>query len=68
MSRRPPAALRRSSSRRWLATGGVGEFFEQAADALAASRPYAARLVIGRQGHVADPNAVMPVLERLLGS
>jgi hypothetical protein len=35
----------------------------------AASVPHAERLVIERPGrHVADPNAVTPMLERLLGS
>jgi hypothetical protein len=34
----------------------------------AASVPHAERLVIERQGRVADPNAVTPMLERLLGS
>lgn len=50
-----------------VATGG-GEFFEQTGGALAASLPHAERLVTERQGHVADPNAVTPVLERVLGS
>jgi pimeloyl-ACP methyl ester carboxylesterase len=50
-----------------VATGGGAEFFEQAGDALAASLPHAERLVIERQGHVADPKTVTPVLERFLG-
>jgi hypothetical protein len=41
---------------------------EQAGGALEASLPHAERLVIKRQGHVTDPNAVTPVLERVLGS
>jgi Alpha/beta hydrolase family len=49
-----------------VATGGGAEFFELAGDALAASLPNAQRLVIPRQGHVADPQAVAPVLERFL--
>jgi hypothetical protein len=38
--------------------------FEQAADAIAASIPQAQRQTIEGQGHVADPKAVVPVLER----
>ena len=49
-----------------VATGGGMEFFELAGDALAASLPNAERLVIPRQGHVADPQAVAPVLEGFL--
>jgi Alpha/beta hydrolase family len=49
-----------------VATGGGAEFFETAGDALAASLPNAERLVLPRQGHVADPQAVAPVLERFL--
>ena len=49
-----------------VATGGGAEFFELAGDALAASLPNAERLVLPRQGHVADPQAVAPVLERFL--
>ena len=51
-----------------MATGGGAEFFEQAADAIAASLPNAQRLVIEGQSHVADPKAVTPVLERFLAS
>jgi hypothetical protein len=51
-----------------VATGGGAEFFELAGDALAATLPSAERIVIERQGHVADPKAVTPVLERFLGS
>jgi hypothetical protein len=49
-----------------VATGGGMEFFQLAGDALAASLPNAERLVIPRQGHVADPQAVAPVLEGFL--
>jgi pimeloyl-ACP methyl ester carboxylesterase len=49
-----------------VATGGGMEFFETAGDALAASLPSAERQVIPRQGHVADPRAVAPVLEAFL--
>ena len=51
-----------------VATGGGAEFFEQAGDALAAGLPHAERLVVEAQGHVADPKAVTPVLERFLGT
>jgi pimeloyl-ACP methyl ester carboxylesterase len=44
--------------------GGGGDFFEQAADAIAASIPQAQRQTLEGQGHVADPKAVVPVLER----
>jgi pimeloyl-ACP methyl ester carboxylesterase len=49
-----------------VATGGGMEFFELAGDALAASLPNAERRVIPRQGHVADPQAVAPLLEDFL--
>jgi hypothetical protein len=47
-----------------VATGGGDEFFELAGDAIAASVPGAQRLTIERQGHLADPKVVAPVLER----
>jgi pimeloyl-ACP methyl ester carboxylesterase len=54
------------------AQGGMGglpaDFFEQAADAIAASVPRAERQTIEGQGHVADPKAVVPVLERFFGA
>ena len=59
----PPTAVRQPVL---VATGGGAEFFELAGDALAAGLPNAERTVIERQGHVADPAAVMPVLERFL--
>jgi len=40
------------------------DFFDQAADAIAASIPHAQRRTIEGQGHVADPKAVAPLLER----
>jgi pimeloyl-ACP methyl ester carboxylesterase len=63
---RPPAHFATIAQPTLVATGGGAEFFEQAGDALAASLPHAERLVIERQGHVADPKAVTPVLERFL--
>jgi pimeloyl-ACP methyl ester carboxylesterase len=59
-----------------VATGGVSpaarvgmaglppDFFDQAADAIAASVPRAERTTLEGQGHVADPTAVAPVLAR----
>jgi pimeloyl-ACP methyl ester carboxylesterase len=47
-----------------VATGGADEFFEQAADAIAASMPHAERRVVEGQAHVVDPKALAPVLER----
>ncbi|GAB3415599.1 alpha/beta fold hydrolase [Flindersiella endophytica] len=47
-----------------VATGGTVDYFESAADVLAATVPNAERLVLEGQGHVADPKAVVPVLER----
>jgi pimeloyl-ACP methyl ester carboxylesterase len=44
--------------------GGGGDFFEQAADAIAASIPQAERLTIEGQTHMVDPKALAPVLER----
>lgn len=47
-------------------TGGGAEFFELAADAVAAAVPGAERMVLEGQGHVADPTAVATTLERFL--
>ena len=47
-------------------TGGGAEFFELAADAVAAAVPGAERVVLEGQGHVADPKAVATVLQRFL--
>lgn len=59
----PPAArLARITQPVLVATGGGADFFEQAADELAASLPNAERLVIEGQGHVADPKTVARVL------
>jgi hypothetical protein len=72
-----PYALAGDMARRVLvATGGVSpesqtgmgglppDFFTRAADAVAASIPHAERQTIEGQGHVADPQALAPVLER----
>jgi alpha/beta hydrolase family protein len=47
-------------------TGGGVEFFELAADAVAAAIPSAERAVLEGQGHVADPKSVATALERFL--
>jgi pimeloyl-ACP methyl ester carboxylesterase len=47
-----------------VATGGGDGFFELAADAITASIRRAERRIFEGQGHVADPKAVAPVLER----
>jgi hypothetical protein len=44
--------------------GGGGDFFGTAADAIAASIPRAERHTLQGQGHVVDPEALAPVLER----
>jgi pimeloyl-ACP methyl ester carboxylesterase len=50
-----------------VATGGGQEFFEQAADAIAASLPHAQRLTLEGQTHLVDPKALAPVLARFFG-
>jgi alpha-beta hydrolase superfamily lysophospholipase len=74
---RPPTARLATITRPTLVvTGGVSpdaqtgmggtppDLFDRAADAIAASIPRAERLTLAGQGHVADPKAVAPVLER----
>jgi pimeloyl-ACP methyl ester carboxylesterase len=62
---RPPTSrLREITQPTLVATGGADEFFEQAADAIAASIPNAERLTIEGQGHVADPMVVARQLKR----
>jgi pimeloyl-ACP methyl ester carboxylesterase len=63
-----------------VATGGVSpdsqvgmgglppDFFEQAADAIAASIPKAQRRTFEGQGHVADARVAVPLLERFFSS
>jgi pimeloyl-ACP methyl ester carboxylesterase len=43
---------------------GAGDFFERAADAIAASIPYAQRQTLEGQTHMVDPKALAPVLQR----
>jgi hypothetical protein len=77
---RPPTArLARITQPVLVATGGVSpdaqvgmgglpsDFFEQAADAIAASVPRAQRTTFEGQGHVADPKVVATVLRRFFG-
>jgi pimeloyl-ACP methyl ester carboxylesterase len=47
-----------------VATGGTNEYFEQAADAVAASLASGERQVIEGQGHVVDPKVMAAVLAR----
>jgi pimeloyl-ACP methyl ester carboxylesterase len=44
--------------------GGGGDFFDRAADAIAASIPQAQRQTIAGQTHMVEPKALTPVLER----
>jgi pimeloyl-ACP methyl ester carboxylesterase len=78
---RPPTARLATITQPVLvATGGVSpdsqvgmgglppDFFEQAADAIAASIPKAQRMTFEGQGHVADPKLAAPLLARFFGS
>ena len=47
-----------------IATGGNDDYFEQAADAVAARLADAERQVIEGQGHVVDPKIMAAVLAR----
>jgi hypothetical protein len=47
-----------------VSTGGGNDFFEQAADAIAASLPHSERLIIEGQTHTVDPKALGRLLER----
>ena len=51
-----------------VATGGNNDYFEQAADAVAACLADAERHVIEGQGHVVDPKAMAAVLTRFFRS
>jgi thioesterase domain-containing protein len=68
---RPPVArLAKIAQPVLVATSdqGTGGFFADAGDAVAAAVPHAERLTIEAQGHVADPKAVAPVLERFFAA
>jgi pimeloyl-ACP methyl ester carboxylesterase len=66
----PTARLAKITRPTLVATGGVtadshmGDFFNQAAAAIAASIPQAERQTIEGQTHMVDPKALAPVLER----
>jgi pimeloyl-ACP methyl ester carboxylesterase len=51
-----------------VATGGSNDYFEQAADAVAASLGHAERQVIAGQGHVVDPKVMASVLTRFFST
>jgi hypothetical protein len=51
-----------------VATGGSNDYFEEAADAVAASLAHTERQVIAEQGHVVDPEVMAAVLTRLFGT
>jgi pimeloyl-ACP methyl ester carboxylesterase len=51
-----------------VATGGGNDYFEHAADAVAASLAHAERQVIAGQGHVVDPKVMAAVLTRFLSA
>jgi pimeloyl-ACP methyl ester carboxylesterase len=63
----PTARLATVTQPTLVATGGSDDFFEQAADAIAARLPHAERRTLAGQGHLVDPKALAPVLERFLG-
>jgi pimeloyl-ACP methyl ester carboxylesterase len=65
----PPAArLATVTQPTLVATGGSNDFYEQAADAIVARLPRAERQALAGQGHLVDPKALAPVLERFLGA
>ena len=51
-----------------VATGGGNDYFEHAADAVAASLAHAERQVIAGQGHVVDPKVMAAVLTRFFSA
>ncbi len=60
---RPPTARLATITQPTLViTGGRGDFFDRAADAIAASLPNAERRTFARQGHVADPGPAAAAL------
>jgi pimeloyl-ACP methyl ester carboxylesterase len=65
----PPPTERLATIRQptLVISGGDRHFFGPAGDAVAASLPYAERLVLEGEGHVADPKIVAPILERFFG-
>ena len=60
---RPPTARLATITQPTLViTGGRGDFFDRAADAIAASLPNAERRTFAQQGHVADPEPAAAAL------
>jgi hypothetical protein len=51
-----------------VATGGSNDYFERAADAVAASLAHAERQVIEGQGHVVDPKVIATVLAQFFNA
>jgi pimeloyl-ACP methyl ester carboxylesterase len=51
-----------------VATGGSNDYFEQAADAVAASLAHAERQVVAGQGHVVEPKVMATVLTRFFST
>jgi pimeloyl-ACP methyl ester carboxylesterase len=64
----PTDRLAAITQRTLVATGGSNDYFEQAADAVAASLAHAERQVIEGQGHVVDPEVMATVLARFFSA
>lgn len=64
----PTARLATITQSTLVATGGGNDFFERAADTVAASLPRARRLTVAGEGHVPDPKTIASVLERFFRS
>jgi pimeloyl-ACP methyl ester carboxylesterase len=64
---RPPAARLAKITQPTLVASGGNDYFQRAADAVAAGVPAAERRTVEGQGHVVDPNVIVPVLERFYG-
>jgi pimeloyl-ACP methyl ester carboxylesterase len=64
----PSNRLARITQPTLVATGGSNDYFEQAADAVAACLADAERQVIDGQGHVVDPKIMAAVLARFFRS
>jgi len=68
-----PARLAKITQPTLVATGGIVDprmdeapagFFHEAGDAVAAAIAHAERRTVEAQGHMADPTALAPMLER----
>jgi pimeloyl-ACP methyl ester carboxylesterase len=64
----PTARLARIEQPTLVLTGGRDDFFERAADAVAARLPHARRHVLVGQSHAVDAKPLAPVLERFFGN